>query len=120
LKSLIDIESRKANSLPEKTQAYSLLQQRTQRTVGSSRVRAGWIHPNGKEREPAHVAAAVRPAMTFDEAYNEFKATKAITRLKFTTRRSYATSAKVYLLPRWEKLNVAELAFSSSNGSMPI
>jgi integrase len=64
-----------------------------------------------KDKQDVTATTVVASDVTFEDAYEEFMATKAITRLKFTTRRSYETSAKTYLLPRWKNIKVRELGF---------
>ncbi len=50
--------------------------------------------------------------ITFDEACETFWETKAVSRLKFTTRRGYRVSLDTYLRPRWKDLLVRRIGFS--------
>lgn len=65
-------------------------------------------------RKRAKVAATLptSPNFTFSDAYDVFMDTKAITRLKFTTRRGYTVSITTYLLPRWRNLPITQIGFA--------
>lgn len=70
----------------------------------------GFIHTVTQKRSFASATLATK-SLTFQEAYDVFMETKAITKLKFTTRRSYETLAKVYWLPRWGQKRIEDLGF---------
>jgi integrase len=70
----------------------------------------GFIRTN-MEKQVASAAVAPTETPTFKEAYELFQETKAVTKLKFTTRRSYEVSINAYLLPRWSKTPIGALGF---------
>jgi integrase len=65
-----------------------------------------------KDKQKEATSAPAGTLMTFKQAYEHFMETKAVTRLKFTTRRSYEAATKVYLLPRWENVKLADLGYT--------
>jgi integrase len=65
-----------------------------------------------KDKRSEATSGPVAKEMTFKQAYEHFMDTKAVTRLKFTTRRSYETSARVYLLPRWRSQKLTDLGYA--------
>ena len=72
----------------------------------------GYIRTAREKREEAErTEVLVRQAPTLEEAYRIFSETKAITRLKATTKRSYDVSLATYLLPRWKKIRINELGY---------
>lgn len=72
----------------------------------------GFLQSARQKRSVASVSPPVNLELTFGEAYEGFKNTKAITRLKFTTRRGYEVSLQTYLLPRWRDLKVTTIGFA--------
>jgi len=75
----------------------------------------GFLLSARQKREHLVVSPPAPPILTFGEAYDVFMRTKAITRLKFTTRRGYGVTFKTYLLPRWKNLPVTQVGFAQFN-----
>lgn len=72
----------------------------------------GFLRTNAEKVEAAAEKVASE-SPTFQSAYDLFVATKAVTRLKLTTREGYAVSAKAYLLPRWAESPIDTLDFEA-------
>lgn len=69
-------------------------------------------HDQPDEADPPDVATcSTTKHCTFQDAVVTFRATKAITKLKRTTRRSYDVSIDVELLPRFGVLPITEIDF---------
>jgi integrase len=71
----------------------------------------GHIRTPQQKRDESAAATPAPCEVTFKQAYDQFMATKAITRLKLTTRMSYVDSARAYLLPRWGQRKLEEVGF---------
>lgn len=72
----------------------------------------GYLLSARKKREQTAATPQSLKAIAFGDAHKSFMETKAITRLKFTTRRGYVVSIDTYLLPRWKDLPIAEIGFA--------
>lgn len=74
--------------------------------------REGFLLTARQKRAKAALSTPATQKLTFREAYDEFMSTKGITRLKLTTRRGYEVSLQTYLLPRRQKIPVADVGFT--------
>jgi integrase len=71
----------------------------------------GFIRTTADKRKQAAMAAKATASLTFKDAYDVYMETKGVTRLKLTTRTSYAVSARAYLLPRWSTTRIEDLGY---------
>lgn len=79
----------------------------------------GFLLSARKKRAETNNAPPPPQDITFERACEVFWETKAVTRLKFTTRRGYEVSIDTYLLPRWKNLPIGRSASPTSTSSTP-
>jgi integrase len=75
----------------------------------------GFLLTSQEKRKQVAEAPAVRPDVKLADAWDNYLKTKAVTRLKFTTRRGYIVSMTTYILPRWKGLPVASIGYAQVN-----
>lgn len=75
----------------------------------------GFLLSSRKKRAETNKKPPPPEDITFEKACEVFWETKAVTRLKFTTRRGYEVSIDTYLLPRWKRLPIRQIGFAHFN-----
>lgn len=75
----------------------------------------GFLLSARKKRAETNNAPPPPEDISFEKACANFWETKAVTRLKFTTRRGYKVSLDTYILPRWKNLLIKQIGFAHFN-----